>query len=165
MYNNNYFGQYPNSYQGYGQQPYPQYQPMQQRPQMQPMVQNQPPVEQQQDIPFSEVRYGTRAEAEARVVLPNKASMFIDRNLGEIYIKTANYMGEPTFQEFVFKPKEMIAEMPVVKETKVETPNFLTKEDVKDFLKKGDLKTIDEKLEYLERQIKENRFNKPNKPN
>lgn len=147
---NNYFGQYP-SYQNYMQ---PQYQPMQQRPQMQPMVQQQP-VE--QEMPFSEVRYGTRAEAEARVVYPNRSIMFIDKNLGEIYIKTANQMGEPSFQEFTFKAKESEKQEPI-EEVKIDTQNFLTKEDAKDFLKKGDLKTIDEKLDFLEKQVKINKI-------
>ena len=145
---NNYYGQYP-SYQNYMQ---PQYQPMQQRPQMQPMVQ---PVE--QEMPFSEVRYGTRAEAEARVVYPSKSIMFIDKNLGEIYIKTANQMGEPSFQEFTFKAKESEKQEPI-EEVKIDTQNFLTKEDAKDFLKKGDLKTIDEKLDFLEKQVKINKI-------
>lgn len=150
---NNYFGQYPN-YQNYGQ--YPQYQPMQQRPQMQPMVQQQP-IE--QEMPFSEVRYGTRAEAEARVVYPSRSVMFIDRNLGEIYIKTANQMGEPTFQEFTFKAKDtQKEEAPLVEEPKINTENFLTKEDAKDFLKKGDLRTIDDKLAFLEKQVKINQI-------
>lgn len=145
---NNYYGQYP-SYQNYIQ---PQYQPMQQRPQMQPMAQQ--PVE--QEMPFSEVRYGTRAEAEARVVYPSRSIMFIDKNLGEIYIKTANQMGEPTFEEFTFKSKKV--EPQVVEESKIDTQNFLTKEDAKDFLKKGDLKTIDEKLDFLEKQVKNNKI-------
>lgn len=147
---NNYFGQYP-TYQNYGQ--YPQYQPVQQRPQMQPMVQQ--PVE--QEMPFSEVRYGTRAEAEARVVYPNRSIMFIDKNLGEIYIKTANQMGEPSFQEFTFKAKESEKQEPI-EEAKIDTQNFLTKDDAKDFLKKGDLKTIDEKLDFLEKQVKINKI-------
>lgn len=152
MYNNNYFGQYP-SYQNYGQ--YPQYQPMQQRPQMQPMTQQT----MEQEMPFSEVRYGTRAEAEARVVFPNRSIMFIDKNLGEIYIKTANQMGEPTFQEFTFKAKNNEKEeVAVEQEIKINTENFLTKDDAKDFLKKGDLKTIDEKLDFLEKQVKINKI-------
>lgn len=146
---NNYFGQYP-SYQNYMQ---PQYQPMQQRPQMQPIVQQ--PVE--QEMPFSEVRYGTRAEAEARVVYPSRSIMFIDKNLGEIYIKTANQMGEPTFQEFTFKAKDM-GKPPIEQEVKIDTQNFLTKEDAKDFLKRDDLKTIDEKLDFLEKQVKINKI-------
>lgn len=148
---NNYFGQYP-TYQNYGQ--YPQYQPLQQRPQMQPMVQQ--PVEQQPKMPFSEVRYGTRAEAEARVVYPTESIMFIDKNLGEIYIKTANQMGEPTFEEFTFKRKDN--EQTVAEQPKITTENFLTKEDAKDFLKKGDLKTIDQKLDFLEKQVKINQI-------
>lgn len=145
---NNYFGQYP-SYQNYGQ--YPQYQPVQQRPQMQPMVQQQ--NEPQPKMPFSEVRYGARAEAEARVVYPTESIMYIDKNLGEIYIKSANQMGEPTFEEFTFKRKET---QPLAEVPKIDAKNFLTKEDVKDFLKKDDLKTIDEKLDFLEKQVKLN---------
>lgn len=148
MYNNNYFGQYPN-YQNYGQ--YPQYQPMQQRPQMQPMAQQ--PIE-PQEMPFSEVRYGTKAEAEARVVFPSRSVMFIDRNLGEIYIKTANQMGEPTFQEFIFKAKDSTKEETVVEQPVINTADFLTKEDAKNFLTKTDLKSIDEKLDFLEKQVK-----------
>lgn len=135
-----------NYYQNYGA-----YQPTYQSQQMAPIVQQ--PIE--QEMPFSEVRYGTRAEAEARVVFPNRSIMFIDKNLREIYIKSANQMGEPSFQEFTFKEKEAEKQ---VEEVKIDTQNFLTKDDAKDFLKKGDLKTIEEKLDFLEKQVKINKI-------
>ena len=102
MYNsylgNNAYGMYANYTQPYGQYQATQMQ-MRQNP-MQPQPQAQP-----QEMPFSDVRYGTLDEAKAHIVMPGKAVMFINRNLGEFYVKSANQMGEPLLETFKYSKR------------------------------------------------------------
>ena len=135
MYNRNgYFG----NYSPYYQQSYMSYQ----QPQMQ-MQQTQP------SVPFSDVRYGTLDEAKAHIVMPGGSVMFIDRNLGEFYVKSANQMGEPALEEFEFKKKEINK-----KDAKVENQEFVKFDDIKDFVKKEDFNGISERFDKLEGLVK-----------
>ena len=128
---NGYFG----NYSPYYQQSYMSYQ----QPQMQ-MQQSQ------QSVAFYDVRYGTLDEAKAYIVMPGGSAMFIDRNLGEFYIKSANQMGEPALEEFVYKNKTI--------EKKEENAEFVKFEDIKDFVKKEDFNGFNEKFEKLESLVR-----------
>lgn len=128
---NGYFG----NYSPYYQQSYMSYQ----QPQMQ-MQQSQ------QSVAFNDVRYGTLDEAKAYIVMPGGSAMFIDRNLGEFYIKSANQMGEPALEEFVYKKKSV--------EKKEENTEFVKFEDIKDFVKKEDFNGFNEKFEKLESLVR-----------
>jgi len=147
MYNNNYFGQYPNYNQNYNP-PYMNYQnPMQNS--VKPIIQQQV----QQELPFAEVRYGTLDEAKGYIVYPTKSVMFIDRSLGEIYIKSANQMGEPTLEEFTFKKKNQPApkEENIVKEEKINFEKFAKVEDLKGLAKEEELKEVNIKIDRLQK--------------
>ena len=147
MYNNNYFGQYPNYNQNYNP-PYMNYQnPMQNS--VKPIMQQQV----QQDLPFAEVRYGTLDEAKGYIVFPTKSVMFIDRNLGELYIKSANQMGEPTLEEFTFKKKTNKEEIKqeVVKEEKINFDDFVKVDDLKGLVKEEDFKALNNRIDKLQK--------------
>jgi hypothetical protein len=166
MYNtNSYMGnmQYNTQpYNSYGYNNYGMYQPQ---------VQNQiqKPV-QPQDFPFSVVRFGTLDEAKAHIVPPSKAIMFIKSDFSEIYVKSADAMGNPALE--TFKCSRVDENMPMVVSPVLDTKDFvkigdindvvrkddlkglLTAEDGKNFITKDDLKGISSKLDQLDKQIK-----------
>ena len=155
--NNQYGNQF---YPAYGQN-YTPYQSVQSQLRQNFMQPQQ--VAQTQDVPFTEVRFGTFDEAKAYIVPPLKAVMFINRNNSEFYIKSADNMGEPTLEAFKYsrvgdKPTEPI--MPEFDPKDFvktgDLKGFLTFEDTKNFLTKDDLKGIDTKLDNLQKQIKIN---------
>ena len=95
-----------NNYGGY--YGYPQYNSMSYQQYQQPMAQQQIMSNQQQnnEIPFSEMHFGTMKEAEAHIIAPLKSAVFYNKGLGEIYVKSADGMGNPyleTFKNFVNK--------------------------------------------------------------
>lgn len=153
MYNsylNNAYGQ---PYSPYGQNNYNGYQNVQMPQQPSPMQQQQPV----QKTPFKEVRYGTLDEAKAHVVFPNEAIMFINRNLGEFYIKSANSMGEPVCEAFKYSAITAIDTAPSIDPAQYvkqdEIKGFLTKDDAKNFITADDLKSLQEKIGQLEKKI------------
>lgn len=155
------YGNYNNySYNGYPYSPmsYQQYQ----QPQMaQNMMQQQV-----SDNPFPEAHFGTIKEAEGHIVAPNKSVAFYNSPLGEIYIKTADNMGNPSLitfkrvnnqpepQQPQFDPNMFVKrnefEEFISKNTKVEV---ITKDDLKDFITKGDLEALYNKIDGLQRKI------------
>lgn len=145
MFNNNYMGysQYPQYNPNY-MQGYQAFQQPIQRP-MQPQ-----PIQTNQEIIFSEVRYGTAEEAKAHLVPPNKAVMFINRNVGEFYIKSANGMGEPTFETFTYSK----ADVPVTPTTNTqEKLDFIKREDLKDYITFDDLNRFEEQIAQLDKKV------------
>lgn len=155
MYNNQF---YPNTQYG---QPY-NYMYQNQMPQK--------PLQPQQEMPFKEVRYGTIDEAKAHIVMPNQSVMFINRNIGEFYVKSANNMGEPLLETFKFEKVDNLSENTqkadidtnlFVKRddlkdvvTKEDLKMFLTADNTKNFVTKEDIKTLADKVEALQKQIK-----------
>ena len=125
---------------------------------------------QQQDFPFSVVRFGTLDEAKAHIVPPSRAIMFIKSDFSEIYVKSADAMGNPTLETLkcsrvdentpiavspVLDPKDFvkIGDMgDVVRKDDIK--GLLTAEDVKDFITKDDLKGISAELDKIQKQIK-----------
>ena len=155
----NYNGNY-----GYGGN-YP-YTPMSyQLYQQQPMAQN---MMQQQvsDNPFAEAHFGTIKEAEGHIVAPNKSVAFYNSPLGEIYIKTADNMGNPSLitfkrvnnqpepQQVQFDPN-MFVKRDEFNEfiNKNKQTEVITKEDLKDFITKGDLEALYNKIDGSQRKI------------
>ena len=157
MFNNSYMNnQYNQPYNGYVQ-PYMAYQQYQNR---QPMQMQQPQQEVQQDIPFSEVRYGTLDQAKGYIVLPNRAVMFIDQDKSEFYINRADSMGKPFLETYKYYPMN---NLPDELKTKPSEPifdgkpkvndDFLTKKDAESFLTQKDLEEINKKLEQLQKKV------------
>ena len=110
--------------------------------------------QQPQDIPFTVVRFGTLDEAKAHIVPPTKAVLFIKSDFTELYVKSADNMGNPTLETFKCS---RLTENP----TEMETPKFDPKEfvkssDLKGFVTFDDLKSINLKLDQLQKQIQIN---------
>ena len=153
MYGNNYmgfnqYGQYnPNYIQGYQQFQ----QPQQQRPLQQPIQQTTQQPMQSQEVPFSEVRYGTLDEAKAFIVAPNRAVMFINRGVSEFYIKSANGMGEPTLE--TYKYTSAIGEQPKESDEQSKNVHYVKREELKDYITFDDLNRIEKQLDDMSRKV------------
>lgn len=131
------------SYGGYGYTPYNAnigYQNYQQ-PIAQPQQQIIQPQAQNNDIPFSEMHFGNLKEAEAYIVAPMKSVLFLNKAEGEIYVKSADNMGNPSFMTY----KQVgIDKYSSEKESPVlDTKNFVKTDMLKDFVTKEDIKAID----------------------
>ena len=151
-------------FQGY-QQPYQQNQFMNtnRQEQSQP-IQN---IQQIQDIPFSEVRYGTLDEAKGYIVSPSRAVMFIDQDKSQFYIKRADTMGKPTLESYKYSSLDKLSNEQQTQPTepnsfvkREELTDFLTKKDLSGFLTTKDLTEIKEKLDRLQKQIEINKIAK-----
>ena len=158
MFNNSYYNQ-PYTYgQTYAQN----YTPTIQRP-VQPI---------QQDSPFGVVRFGTLDEAKAQLVPPAKASMFIKSDFSEIYVKSADSMGNSALEVFkcsrvdenttqavssVLDPKEFVKTddlKDVVRKKDLE--GLVSADKMVNFVTRDDLKPLMEKVEQIQKQVKIN---------
>ena len=108
-----------NPYQNYYQQPQQIMQP-----------------QQNNTMPFNDVRFATIEEAKAYIMLPNTKVMFMDRDNSVFYIKSADSLGKSTIEAFKFA---RIENNPI---ESVSHENFVKMEDLKDYLK--DFVTRDE---------------------
>lgn len=108
-----------NPYQNYYQQPQQIMQP-----------------QQNNTMPFNDVRFATIEEAKAYIMLPNTKVMFMDRDNSVFYIKSADSLGKSTIEAFKFA---RIENNPI---ENVSHENFVKIEDLKDYLK--DFVTRDE---------------------
>lgn len=107
------------------------------------------------DMPFQDIKYTTKEQAMAYIAMPNTSALLIDRQNKIAYISSTNYMGEPS--KIAYKYEKIDIDKPNIERPKeIDTSNFLTQDNTKEFVKKEDLKTIEEKLDYLEKQIKIN---------
>lgn len=146
------------AYNGYGgyYNSYPQFNSSMGYQQYQnPIMQQQVMSGQQQgnDIPFSEMHFGTLKEAEAYIVPPMKSVVFYNTALGEIYVKSADNMGKPVLETFKKVVAENESEKPV--SAVLDTKDFVKREDLKDFLTKNELKdvlTIENTKDFVTKQ-------------
>lgn len=134
MYNNNsYFGG--NQFSS-GYMPYNNYNQYQRQPIAQPMVQTtQQPT---QNFPFSIVRFGTLDEIKGQLVSPSSAIMFIKNDLSEMYIKSADAMGNSAIETFKCSRVNDNTNLDVP--PALDTKDFVKKEDLKDFITANDIK-------------------------
>ena len=106
------------------------------------------PQTQTNEVPFSEMHFGTMKEAEAHIVAPNKAVLFLNNPVGEIYVKSADGMGNPSFKTY----KLVVADNST---QEYDVKNFVKYDDLKDFIKREDLTNFAtlEDLKNLKKQI------------
>lgn len=135
------YGNYP----GYSYM-YPQYNTNMNYPQYQ-----NPIIQQTNEVPFSEMHFGTMKEAEAHMVTPNKSVLFFNNPMGEIYVKSADSMGNQSFKTYKQVFIDNNAMQPVSNE--INTKDFVKKEDLKDFVTLKDFEEFKESF----KQIEENR--------
>lgn len=159
-----------NPYGNYGYGMYPQYnanmgyQNFQQPAMQSPMAQQQimQPQNQSAELPFSETLFGTVKEAEGYIVAPNKSVCFVNNALGEIYVKSADNMGNPSFKTYKQVGVEnnpsntqTLAIDPLKCVTKDDLVEFVKIKDLNKFADKQNVEEINSKLVGLENQLKE----------
>ena len=153
MYGYNQYGQY---FPNYSQNNYGAYQQMQPQAIENPM---QAPKVQMQEIPFADVRYGTLDEAKAHIVAPMKSVMFINRTLGEFYVKSANQMGEPLLETFKYSKLDsnnVIEQKPVA----IDTSQFVKSQDLENYITKEDIKGLVVEIDKLKKQLEISKIEK-----
>ena len=148
------------SYMGYGGYS-PLGAPFGYNPQYYPMQQVQQPIQQQnQTQPKSfvqSIQFVTEDEAKAYIVMPNTSVMLMDAPNNVFWIKSADALGQSTFEKYRF---EKYSDVAVEKEKPKEFDysNFATKEDLTGMIKKDDLKSILNQLDRMEKKISINNF-------
>ena len=148
------YPQYPYGYQGQMQQrgqmanTMPPQQPIQQQP--------QPLMQAQFEIPLRETKFVTSEEAKAYIVMPNSASLLIDKQQGLAYLKTADNMGQSFMECYSFKKQDgkQSQEMPQNQAKEEETDklsSYVKKDEIGafNFATKDDLAKIQTRLEQL----------------
>lgn len=152
-----------NPYQNYGMYQQPTYQQQMTQPQM--MQQTQQQYQQTKyDAPIQDIKFVTADEAKAYIVMPNTKVMLMDRDKSIFYIKSADSLGKSTLEGFKYSRLEDESAQSV--SPQIDTKDFirredlqsvlsgfLTREDVKDFITKDELKGIDNKLENFQKQM------------
>lgn len=131
----------------------PQYAPQPQQMPPQQMAQPQQPM--QYETPIQNVGYATLKEAEAFIVYPNSKALFIDKQKGMSYLKTANNEGLSTIR--YFKQVEVNADgtpiEPIKDEPKVDLDNFVKKDELGNFVKVESYNELLEEVKTLKRQL------------
>lgn len=112
---------------------------------------SQPMYQQQQvstqDMPIQAIRFMNETEAKAYIVPLMQKELLVDRDKGVAYLKSADNMGQSSCRVFKFE------ETNEVKPTQMDTSNFLTKDDSKNFVSKKDFDELAQKIEGLRSQI------------
>lgn len=163
--NNGYGGYAPRYPSAVPQQPFmpqPMGQPMGQ-PMPQPMAQR--PIS---ELPIVNVLFASEDEAKSYLPQPNTRVLFINKQKNEAYIKSADSVGVTYLETFAFAPKtEETAKKEETPTPIINTDAFLTKEmgarfaekdELKEFITKGDLDAcvakLSKKIEDLTKKIK-----------
>lgn len=131
---------------------YPQYNngynQYQQQMVQQPMMQNQ---SQSQDFPFSVVRFGTLDEIKGYIVPPTKAVMFIKSDFSELYLKTADAMGNPSLETFKCSRLQECSAQPILPE--IDTKNLAKMSDLENFITKDNFDALNGKISDIESRL------------
>lgn len=138
----NYMNNYP-TYGNYGYNPRNYSQPMAQ-PTMQQPVQSIGT-----DFPL---RFANIEEAKAFIVLPNQRQFFINNERNELYIKSADGMGQSFFDEYNIVPKGKKEEV-VATINAENTADFVHKDDIKDFVSRDYVSALESQISALNSKV------------
>lgn len=118
-----------------------------------------PVVAQQQVMPPQQpiatdfpLRFANIEEAKAFIVMPNQRQFFINNEKNELYVKSADGIGQSFFDEYSIVPK---GKQPAVTgEAVVEnSPEMATKDDLKDFVHKDYVTGLESQLNALSGKV------------
>jgi hypothetical protein len=90
--------------------------------------------------------YATREEVQAQILPPNSQMIAIDSEKPYFYIKSVDSLGRPTLDVFKFEKVDESKE-------KLTEVNYLTKDDVKDFVSKEEFEAFMKKCDDLTRLL------------
>lgn len=151
---NNYgYGQYPQTPYARHNYGMPQFQPQYQyqQPQMQPQV--------QQSIQYEPILqgviYASQREAEGHIVTPNTKILFIDKDKGMSYLKTANNDGQSSMR--YFKNIEVRADGTPIEAEKedaaIDLSTYATKKELGEFVSLKQHNDLLLRVEQLQKMI------------
>lgn len=167
-----------NPYMNYPQYGYGYQQQMQQRGQManmqqpiQPRIQmpTQPPMPMQYEIPLRETKFVTSEEAKAYIVMPNSASLLIDKQQGIAYLKSADNMGQSFMEIYTFtKYGENAPKLSRSEETtpqSIDLSSYVKKDEIGafKFAKMEDLEKLSAKIEQMAKNMPTQKQSVPTK--
>lgn len=111
-------------------------------------------MQENNDINFYAVKYGTQKEAEPYIVPPTRSALFFNKPSGEIYIKSTDNMGNSSFVTY---KQVFLSDNPSETQKAVLDPKeFVRTDDLKDFATKEDVESLLLKLKELEEKVGKN---------
>ena len=126
--------------------PYNQYLPRQFNQQS---IQPQQPMA--TDFPL---RFANMEEAKAFIVMPNQRQFFLNNETSELYVKSADGIGQSFFDEYSLVPKgkaDKNASVATVEPEKV--VDAVTKDDIKDFVSKDYVSALESQISALSAKV------------
>lgn len=114
----------------------------------QPIVPTQPIQQQPADFP---IRFANIEEAKGFIVMPNQRQFFINNEKNELYIKSADGLGQSYFDEYILTRKDKQGETAVIEPSKV--VDSVTKDDIKDFVSKEYVSGIESQISALNAKV------------
>lgn len=114
-------------------------------------------IQNQNGVPIHEIRFTTRAEAEAFTLFPNRTALLIDNTNKMAYFKTSDNMGVSTMK--VFRYTEQGAEDKIEEvacKQEIDTSAFVKKEelDFSKYITKDDFQKLIDKVDILQKKVR-----------
>lgn len=106
------------------------------------------------DYPFLGVKFVNEQEANSFTLEPNTRILLMDKNNQVFWVKWTDSMGSSSMEKYKFERCDVQQQEQV---SQIDTSNFATKDDLKDFVKTKDLaiiKEFNDKLERFEKKLK-----------
>lgn len=112
----------------------------------------------QNGVPIHEIRFVTKAEAEAYTLFPNRTALLIDSTNNMAYFKSSDNMGLSTMKSFKYSElggENKEAEEAVEKQ-EIDTSMFVKREelDFSNFITKDDFKKLIDKVDILQKKVR-----------
>ena len=140
---------YTNPYAGYNYMPRTY-----QAPLTQPITQPQMVQPNQQVATDFPLRFANKEEAKAFIVMPNQRQFFLNNETSELYVKSADGIGQSFFDEYDLVQKgkaDKSASVATVEPEKV--AEMVTKDDIKDFVSKDYVESIESQISALNAKV------------
>lgn len=119
----------------------------------QPQYNTQQPIMPAQPIATDfPLRFANMEEAKAFIVMPNQRQFFLNNETSELYVKSADSIGQSFFDEYSIVPKNK--QSAVVGDAVVQnTAETVTKDDLKDFVSKDYVSGLESQITALNGKV------------
>ena len=111
-------------------------------------TQTQPQTQVSSDFPL---KFANAEEAKAFMVFPNQRQFFINNEKNELYVKSADAMGQSFFDEYIITPKNKAQQTTTIEPTKVE--DIVTKEDLNNYVSKDYVSALEKQINTLNTKV------------
>lgn len=112
------------------------------------------PVAQQVATDFP-LRFANMEEAKAFIVMPNQRQFFLNNETSELYVKSADSIGQSFFDEYSLVPKNK-SDGTGKQNVTIEPQNIsemATKDDIKDFVSKDYVTGLESEISALNKKV------------